>query len=213
MYSKVYTFNESNNLFDFYTTSTQMYFVLTLKIKAKKFSTFFSASLGTATLGRGKNTSASKRREVCDSELKDILSNMISQVRVPHVLPRDRSSEVLDMALQRNLFPVLPNFTSQVNESTKYSPWDPKSNNGLFVRPRLFLPYFEECKKLIQDRCAQDPEIIASNSPCVSVPDTLYMLRTGNKLDGFHGGGSDEDLIEFQTSRVPGRKFFCHFRG
>ena len=162
------------------------------------------ASLGTATLGRGKNASASKRREVCDSELKEMLSNMISQIRVPHVLPRDRSSEVLDMALQRNLFPVLPNFTSQVNESTKYSPWDPKSNNGLFVRPRLFLPYFEECKKLIQDRCAQDPEIIASNSPCVSVPDTLYMLRSGNKLEGFHGSSSTEDLLEFQTSRVPG---------
>jgi len=162
-----------------------------------------TASLGTATLGRGKNASASKRREVCDSELKEMLSNMISQIRVPHVLPRDRSSEVLDMALQRNLFPVLPNFTSQVNESTKYSPWDPKSNNGLFVRPRLFLPYFEECKKLIQDRCAQDPEIIASNSPCVSVPDTLYMLRSGNKLDGFHGSSSTEDLLEFQTSRVP----------
>ena len=170
-----------------------------------------TASISTATLGRGKGTSAlSKRREVCDSELKEILSSMISQVRVPHVLPRDRSSEVLDIALQRNLFPVLPSFTSQVNESTKYSPWDPKSNNGLFVRPRLFLPYFEECKKLIQDRCAQDPEIIASNSPCVSVPDTLYMLRSGNKLDGFHSSSSTEDLIEFQTSRVPGKQLIIY---
>ena len=123
---------------------------------------------------------------------------MITQVRVPHVLPRDRTSEVLDMALQRNLFSVLPNFTSQVNVATKYSSWDPKSNNGLFVRPRLFLPYFEECKKLIQDRC-QDPEIVSSNSPCVSVPDTLYMLRSRNKL------GSTDDLVEVQTNtKIPG---------
>merc|ERR1719420_1436027 len=142
-------------------------------------------------------------RDVCDGELKDLLSSIIDKVRVPHILSKDRTSEALDMALQRNLFSVLPNFSSQVNVATKYSPWDPRSTSGLYVRPRLFLPYFEECKKLIQDRCAQDPEIIASNSPCVSVPDTLYMLRTGNKLDGFHGGGSDEDLIEFQTSRVP----------
>ena len=125
----------------------------------------------------------------------------LKQVRVPHVLQRDRTSEVLDMALTRNLFSVLPNFTSQVNVATKYSPWDPKANNGLFVRPRLFLPYFEECKKLIQDRC-QDPEIVSSNSPCVSVPDTLYMLR--RKKTEF---GSTDDLMEVHTStntKVPG---------
>ena len=66
------------------------------------------------------------------------------------------------------------------------------------TKGRLFLPYFEECKKLIQDRCAQDPEIIASNSPCVSVPDTLYMLKAKH----FHG--SNEDLLEFQSTKVPG---------
>ena len=81
-----------------------------------------------------KSNKNSKRREVCDGELKDLLADLISMVRVPHVLPRDRTSEVLDMALGRNLFAVLPNFTSQVNAATKYSPWDPKSNNGLFVR-------------------------------------------------------------------------------
>ena len=154
----------------------------------------------TATLGRSsKNHGAtSKRKEICDSELKELISSMITQVRVPHILPRDRTSEVLDMALQRNLFSVLPNFTSQVNVATKYSSWDPKSNNGLFVRPRLFLPYFEECKKLIQDRC-QDPEIVSSNSPCVSVPDTLYMLRSRTKM------GSTDDLMEVQTNtKIPG---------
>lgn len=150
---------------------------------------------GSATLTR----KAPKRREVCDSELKELLSTIIPQVRISHVLPRDRTSEVLDMALARNLFSVLPNFSSQVNSSTKYSPWDPRSNNGLFVRPRLFLPYFEECKKLIQDRCAQDPEIISSSSPCVGVPDTLYMLKS-RRNDG------DTDLVEFQTSKLPDKE-------
>jgi len=140
------------------------------------------------------------QRDVCDGELKELLSTLIDKVRVPHILSKDRSSESLDMALQRNLFSVLPNFSSQVNVATKYSPWDPKSTSGLYVRPRLFLPYFEECKKLIQDRCAQDPEIIASNSPCVSVPDTLYMLKAKH----FHG--SNEDLLEFQSTKVPDKE-------
>ena len=161
-----------------------------------------SSLLNTATLGRSSNKNhgaTSKRKEICDGELKELISSMITQVRVPHILPRDRTSEVLDMALQRNLFSVLPNFTSQVNVATKYSSWDPKSNNGLFVRPRLFLPYFEECKKLIQDRC-QDPEIVSSNSPCVSVPDTLYMLRSRNSKMG-----STDDLVEVQTiTKIPG---------
>jgi len=139
-------------------------------------------------------------RDVCDGELKDLLSSIIDKVRVPHILSKDRTSEALDMALQRNLFSVLPNFSSQVNVATKYSPWDPRSTSGLYVRPRLFLPYFEECKKLIQDRCAQDPEIIASNSPCVSVPDTLYMLKAKH----FHG--SNEDLLEFQSTKVPDKE-------
>ena len=75
---------------------------------------------------------------MCDGELKDLLSSIIDKVRVPHILSKDRTSEALDMALQRNLFSVLPNFSSQVNVATKYSPWDPRSTSGLYVRPRLF---------------------------------------------------------------------------
>jgi BTB/POZ domain-containing protein 7 len=173
---------------------------LSLKPDATKEASEAAAAANTATLGR----KAPKRREVCDSELKELLAPLLPYVRIPHVLPRDKTSEVLDMALQRNLFSVLPNFTSQVNAATKYSPWDPKSTNGLFVRPRLFLPYFDECKKLIQDRCAQDPEIISSNSPCVSVPDTLYMLRSAgrNKVDSMNAEG----LLQFQSSKLPGIK-------
>ena len=150
-----------------------------------------------------KHDEQRKRRDVCDGELKDLLAPLIGQVRVPHIMSRDRTSEALDMALQRNLFAVLPNFSSQVNVTTKYSPWDPRTTSGLYIRPRLFLPYFEECKKLIQDRCAQDPEIIASNSPCVSVPDTLYMLKARSN---YHG--SNEDLLDLQSSKVPGKPYF-----
>jgi hypothetical protein len=55
-----------------------------------------------STLTRRRDT---KRREVCESELKELLQPLFPLVRFPHVLPRDKSSEVLDLVLARNLYP------------------------------------------------------------------------------------------------------------
>ena len=38
-----------------------------------------------------------KRREGCESELKELLAPLFPLVRFPHVLSRDKSAEVLDM--------------------------------------------------------------------------------------------------------------------
>jgi len=55
-----------------------------------------------STLTRRRDT---RRREVCESELKELLLPLFPFVRFPHVLPRDKSSEVLDLVLARNLYP------------------------------------------------------------------------------------------------------------
>ena len=91
---------------------------------------------------------AKRNREICDSELKELLANIFPHVRIQHILPRDRNSEILDMALARNLFPFHPlsNFASQSSSKTKFAPWDPRNTPSVYTRPRLFLPYFEECK-------------------------------------------------------------------
>ena len=44
---------------------------------------------------------------MCDSELKELLAPLFPHVRIQHVLPRDRNSDVMDMAIGRNLFPGL----------------------------------------------------------------------------------------------------------
>lgn len=154
-----------------------------------------------STLTRRRDT---KRKDVCESELKELLAPLFPFVRFPHVLPRDKSAEVLDMVLARNLYPVLPNFTSQLSCSTKYSPWDPRCSNGLFVRPRLFIPYFEECKNLIHDRCAPDPELISSSSPSSQARDTVYMSRGRKKEDTEED--DEEQLLEFQSTKPPDKE-------
>ena len=104
-----------------------------------------SSTLST-TLSRKNHHPKRSIREVCDGELKELLCDLFLHVRIPHILPRDRTSEVLDMAIARNLFPFHPNFASQGSSSTKFAPWDPRNPPNVFIRPRLFLPYFEECK-------------------------------------------------------------------
>ena len=89
-----------------------------------------------------------RNREICDGELKELLVNLFPHVRIHHILPRDRNSEIFDMALARNLFTFHPlsNFASQSCTTTKFAPWDPRTPPNVYTRPRLFLPYFEECK-------------------------------------------------------------------
>jgi BTB/POZ domain-containing protein 7 len=172
-----------------------------LNSRATKDPSSTSSGVGVSTLSRRRE---SKRREVCESELKELLAPLFPFVRFPHVLPRDKSSEVLDMVRARNLYPVLPNFTSQISCSTKYSPWDPRCSNGWFVRPRLFIPYFEECKNLIQDRCAPDPELISSSSPCVS--HDREGLYTRKKASDEAADDDEDHLLEFQSSKPPDKE-------
>lgn len=104
-----------------------------------------SLSSSNSTLSR-KTTK--RNREICDGELKELLANIFPHVRIQHILPRDRNSEIFDMALARNLFTFHPlsNFASQSCSKTKFAPWDPRTPPNIYTRPRLFLPYFEECK-------------------------------------------------------------------
>ena len=72
-------------------------------------------------------------------------------------------------------------------------------------------------QNLIQDRCAPDPELISSSSPCIGhVRDTLYTReRTRKKLSGNVNDETEEDdedhMIEFQSTKPPGIKKLVHF--
>ena len=114
---------------------------------------FVSDYLSSTTVSTLSRKNAKRRQDgVCDSELKELLAPFFPHVRIQHVLPRDRNSDVMDMAIARNLFPGGSAHPSNlhvggaVTTATKFANWDPRNLNSAYVRPRLFLPYFEECK-------------------------------------------------------------------
>lgn len=79
-------------------------------------------------------------------ELRDILAELLPLVRMDHVLPHN--SEVLTSAIRRGLVSTPPShmISDDGIPSQSASAWVPGKNSGMFTRPRLFTPYYEEAK-------------------------------------------------------------------
>jgi len=90
-----------------------------------------------------------KKRDLSDVELRDILSDILPHIRTDHVLPKD--GEVLTNAIKRGLVSVPPSHmigsdTIAVGGQSSASAWVRTRNMALFIKPRLFVPYFDEVK-------------------------------------------------------------------
>lgn len=89
-----------------------------------------------------------KKRDLSDVELREILSELLPLVRMDHVAPT--SSDMLSQAIRRGLVSTPPSHMigSDTRDSVRLNAWVRTSpnSNGLFVRPRLFMPYYEEIK-------------------------------------------------------------------
>lgn len=89
-----------------------------------------------------------KKRDLSDVELREILSELLPLVRMDHVAPA--SSDSLAQAIRRGLVSTPPTHMigSDTRDSLRLNAWVRTSpnSNGLFVRPRLFMPYYEEIK-------------------------------------------------------------------
>ncbi|XP_049844700.1 BTB/POZ domain-containing protein 7 [Schistocerca gregaria] len=120
-----------------------------------------------------------KKRDLSDVELREILSDLLPLVRMDHVLPP--SSEVLSQAIRRGLVSTPPShMIGDERENLRLNAWIRcGKNNGLFVRPRLFMPYYEEIKAQLDDHMLQEVELLrirrARYAP--DIPDTLYMVE------------------------------------
>lgn len=90
------------------------------------------------------NRKNARKRDVSDVDMREILSELLPFVRMDHVIPP--SSELLNQAIRRGLVSTPP--SHMIGTDLKYSKvhaWI-RSQTGLFVRPRLFMPYYEEIK-------------------------------------------------------------------
>ncbi|KAH8420214.1 hypothetical protein KR009_007314 [Drosophila setifemur] len=143
-----------------------------------------------------------KKRDLSDIELREILSELLPLVRMDHVLPPH--CEVLCQAIRRGLVSTPPShMIGDDRENLRINAWiRGGKNQGLYVRPRLFMPYFEEVKALLEDRMSSSHHHVelmrmrTSRHP-PDIPDTLYMVSHMNAAaNSSHGSGGNRGAGE-----------------
>ncbi|KAM4853373.1 BTB/POZ domain-containing protein 7 isoform 1-T2 [Thomomys bottae] len=116
-----------------------------------------------------------KRRDLDMEELREILSSLLPFVRIEHILPIN--SEVLSDAMKRGLISTPPSDMLPTTEGGKSNAWLRQKNAGIYVRPRLFSPYVEEAKSVLDEMMVEQTDLVRLRMVRMSnVPDTLYMV-------------------------------------
>ncbi|XP_033892634.1 BTB/POZ domain-containing protein 7 [Acipenser ruthenus] len=117
-----------------------------------------------------------KRRDLDIEELKEILSSLLPFVRIAHILPTN--SEVLSDTMKRGLISTPPSDMLPTAEGGKANAWLRQKNAGIYVRPRLFSPYVEEAKAVLDEIMVEQTDLVRLRMVRMSnVPDTLYMVN------------------------------------
>ncbi|CRL06305.1 CLUMA_CG019051, isoform A [Clunio marinus] len=147
-----------------------------------------------------------KKRDLSDIELREILSELLPHVRMDHVLPPN--NETLHSAIRRGLVSTPPShMIGDDRENLRINAWiRGGKNHGLFVRPRLFMSYYDEVKSLLEDHnSSQQIEIHrmrrARHYP--DIPDTLYMVSRLNRCSvGNVSSSSSNDLLTTPATQL-----------
>ncbi|XP_024052901.2 BTB/POZ domain-containing protein 7 isoform X1 [Terrapene carolina triunguis] len=117
-----------------------------------------------------------KRRDLDIEELREILSSLLPVVRTEHILPMN--SEILSDAMKRGLISTPPSDMLPTAEGGKSNAWLRQKNTGIYVRPRLFSPYVEEAKSVLDEMMVEQTDLVRLRMVRMSnVPDTLYMVN------------------------------------
>ncbi|KAM8782190.1 BTB/POZ domain-containing protein 7 isoform 1-T2 [Rhynchonycteris naso] len=116
-----------------------------------------------------------KRRDLDTEELREALAALLPFVRVEHILPVH--SEVLSEVMKRGLISTPPSDMLPTSEGGKSNAWLRQKNAGIYVRPRLFSPYVEEAKSVLDEMMVEQTDLVRLRMVRMSnVPDTLYMV-------------------------------------
>ena len=132
-----------------------------------------------------------RKKELDDTELRDIISELMCHVRIGHILPLD--SEILSNAAKRGLISTLPPYMlgedAALPQPRGITAWFRGRGTGPFIRPRFFGPYCEEAKAILEERIGRMGDIIPNriNRPIDRcIPDALTAALTANN-DNFLG--------------------------
>lgn len=132
-----------------------------------------------------------------------------------HVLPPN--SDILTQAIRRGLVSTPPShMIGDERENLRVNAWiRGGKNQGLFVRPRLFMPYYEETKALLEDRMSppQHLELIRlrrTRQHIPDIPDTLYMVSRINAAAGGVGGVGNGEYFLIKLDSKSSKNF--HYR-
>lgn len=130
-----------------------------------------------------------KKRDLSDIELREILSELLPLVRIDHILPPN--SEALIQAIKRGLVSTPPShMIGDERDNLRVNAWiRGGKKNGFFVRPRLFMPYYEEIKSLVEEQMIPEADLVRLRRPryVADIPDALYMVEEKPRVMGTAG--------------------------
>lgn len=144
-----------------------------------------------------------QKREMNDSELREIISELMGHVRIGHILPLD--AEGLTNAAKRGLIATLPPYmlgedggnggsmgpgcSSALEPCVRgITAWLRGKGSGPFLPPRYFTPYVDEAKAYLEERLRRPGEMIPrrDHRAITHVPDALYMVDKGSSIADHH---------------------------
>lgn len=126
-----------------------------------------------------------KKKDLSDVELREILCDLLPLVRINHILPSN--SDILNQAIRRGLVSIPPNhMIGGERENFRVNSWIRGKNNGSYIQPRLFMPYYDEIKIRVEDQLIQEVEMMRLRRAryMQDIPDTLYMVDEKPRLQG-----------------------------
>lgn len=166
---------------------------------------------GEITLPHPGKRGGRRREGVCDREVAEAVCDLIGCIRMEHLLPPG-GGEVVRQAAERGIL-TRPWYMGGQGRPEGDS-WDPRGFRPPHNRPRLFLPYYEECKALLSERAGSiSGDTSSFNFHRMSeIPDTLYMVREERAENrepadrNSRGPLPDQDNVSQMVRRV--RKLF-----
>ncbi|GCC34784.1 BTB/POZ domain-containing protein 7-like [Chiloscyllium punctatum] len=147
-----------------------------------------------------------KKRDLDSAQLREIVSDLVPHVRIAHILPA--KSEVLADAMKRALISSPPLDMLPPPEGRKSRAWFCFKASGIGAKPRLFTPYIEEAKIVLEELMSEQTSLEKVRmSRISSVPDTLYMVDSSvadfSRLNAGSPHSCDESVSATLHEEVP----------